>query len=919
VLQTAQAMLVGKKSGRVRVLLDSGSQRTFVTVKVAKALGCEVVRVENLSIGTFGQRALDSELRSVVRLELKSLFGNQVVSVDAYVVPEISVIRNQHLEVVRENYAHLKDLWLSDVCKSSEDLEVDVLVGADYLWLLQRDCVRRGKPGEPVAIDTVLGWVVSRPIGGFDVDEPVTAQVTLVSSEVRNPLVDITKFWDLESIGIKDQNSDVHESVISDLKFSGTRYSVGLPWKESQDPLPTNYELSLKRMKGQIKRLNKDPVLLGEYDSIIKAQEEAGVIEKVSPNKVISPKSKVHYIPHQAVVRKDATTKVRIVYDASAKSQKSGVSLNDWLNAGPSLNPLLFDILLRFREQRVALVADIEKAFLNIEVHERDRDSLRFLWVDDVLRNNLNLVVYRFCRVVFGVNSSPFLLSATLRHHISKYAVYDKDFADKLLRSFYVDDLATGEASTESAYLLYTKARERMNEGGFKLRIWRTNDSELRTQIQESANDLDKHVEEAEDQTYAKEMLACQAGGQFGKVLGLEWDCVRDLIRFDFDHLTEKAQNLEPTKRNVLSLLACIFDPLGLLSPIVAKAKILFQDICISSLDWDDVLTRSLRERWEKWLKDFEAKCVTVERYASVSDNSLGQSSGAKYWLHGFGDASKRAYCAVIYLVTIVSDRAQVKLVASKTRVSPIKELSIPRLELMAARILAQLMDAVRQALELEYKFEGVRYWTDSKTVLCWISNTGSWKQFVQHRVDEILRISSKSDWGHCPGIENPADLGSRGVLITELKNSDLWWSGPSWLKGNPTDWPSLVTAVPTLESKVEQKKYFSVSLLINTDSLFGICNLISLERFSCLKRLLRVTAWVKRFISNLKRKKLGKEGVSGTLEASELKSAELAWVKAAQLVLKDQQGYRQLERQYGLVEKDEVLHCTGRLGSSEL
>ncbi|CAB4007703.1 Hypothetical predicted protein, partial [Paramuricea clavata] len=214
-------------------------------------------------------------------------------------------------------------------------------------------------------------------------------------------------------------------------------------------------------------------------------------------------------------------------------------------------------------------------------------------------------------------------------------------------------------------------------------------------------------------------------------------------------------------------------------------------------------------------------------------------------------------------------------------------------------------MDAVGQALEVEYKFEGVRYWTDSKTVLCWISNTGSWKQFVQHRVDETLRISSKRDWGHCSGIDNLADLGSRGVLITELKN-DLWWSGPSWLKGNPTDWPSLVTAVPTLESKVEQKKSFSVNLLINTDSLFGICNLISLERFSCLKRLLRVTAWVKRFISNLKRKKLGKEGVSGALEASELKSAELAWVKATQLVLNDQQGYKQLERQYGLVEKHE-------------
>ena len=201
------------------------------------------------------------------------------------------------------------------------------------------------------------------------------------------------------------------------------------------------------------------------------------------------------------------------------------------------------------------------------------------------------------------------------------------------------------------------------------------------------------------------------------------------------------------------------------------------------------MLSRSLKDRWEKWLKDFsEAKVVTVERYASEHEASLIPTEQAKYWLHGFGDASKRAYCAVIYLVTIVNDKAYVKLIASKTRVAPIKELTIPRLELMAARILAQLMHAVRKALETEYSFEGTRYWTDSKTTLCWIRNAADWKQFVQHRVNEILRLSGKHDWGHCPGKDNPADIGSRGVLISELKNSSLWWSGPEWLKGNPTD-----------------------------------------------------------------------------------------------------------------------------------
>ncbi|XP_028404089.1 uncharacterized protein LOC114526762 [Dendronephthya gigantea] len=369
-LQTAQAMLVGQKTARVRVLFDSGSQRSFVTTKRARELGCKMLRRESLSVGTFGQRALKSEVREVVQLDLKSVRGDEVVSVEAYVVPEISFIRNQHLERVRDSYLHLKGLWLADVCMSNVELEIDVLVGADYLWMFHGDRIVRGKADEPVAIETLLGWVLSGPVGLASRDADDSAVVSIVSCE---PAVDVGRFWELESIGIK-ADVDVHESVISDLKFNGQRYSVGLPWRENHDPLPSNYEVSIKRMKGQIRRLTKDPELLSEYDAIIKNQEQVGIIERVSKDE-IGPDSKVHYIPHQAVVRRDAkTTKVRIVYDASAKAQKSSVSLNDCLHAGPSLNPLLFDILVRFREQSVALVADIEKAFLNIEVHEKDRD-----------------------------------------------------------------------------------------------------------------------------------------------------------------------------------------------------------------------------------------------------------------------------------------------------------------------------------------------------------------------------------------------------------------------------------------------------------------------------------------------------------------------------------------------------------------
>ena len=179
----------------------------------------------------------------------------------------------------------------------------------------------------------------------------------------------------------------------------------------------------------------------------------------------------VYLIPHLAVIRKEAsTTKLRVLYDASEKSSKEGTSVHK----GPSLTPLLFDILIRFREKRVALTGDIEKAFLNIEVDKEDRDFLRFLWFDDVYHPPSKVVVYRFCRVVFGLNASPFLLNATLRHHISKYKDEDTEFVRKIIESFYVDDLVTGEDDTGKAFALYKGSKDRLARGGFKLRKWMT-------------------------------------------------------------------------------------------------------------------------------------------------------------------------------------------------------------------------------------------------------------------------------------------------------------------------------------------------------------------------------------------------------------------------------------------------------------
>ena len=273
----------------------------------------------------------------------------------------------------------------------------------------------------------------------------------------------------------------------------------------------------------------------------------------------------------------------------------------------------------------------------------------------------------------------------------------------------------------------------------------------------------------------------------------------------------------------------------------------------------------------------------------------------------------------MVYFVYRTKDgKAHVRLVASKTRVAPLKELSIPRLELMSARILAQLMHTVKNALQSQVKLDGVRFWLDSKTALSWIENKGEWKQFVRHRVNEILKLTDKEDWAYCSTEENPADLGSRGVLASQLKENQLWWRGPSWLTERPDDWPVLTESLQTPESLIEQKKNAAV-MMTKADIVSGIAGVIDVNDYSTLQRLVRVTAWIKRFIDNSRAKAKQNEKRTGRLEADELKCAEIEWLKSVQSDLKQQTNFKQLVSELGIKEYRAILRCEGRLVNSDL
>ena len=256
------------------------------------------------------------------------------------------------------------------------------------------------------------------------------------------------KLWDLDSVGIHE-GDHVHDSFKDNVTFNRTRYIVELPWKEGKYELPINIDLCEKRLKSLVNRLKKEPEQLEKYDKTIKDQLVAGIVEP-APEEPTG--NRIHYIPHHGVFRKDAkTTKLRLVYDASSKTRKSDRSLNDCLYTGPALTPLLFDVLLRFRMNPIALIADVQKAFHQVEICEKDRDSLRFLWSEDPFAEPLVIKEYRFTRVIFGSAPSPFLLNATFQKHLESYEEVDKEFMENALSSFYVDDHVGSTDSVKDA------------------------------------------------------------------------------------------------------------------------------------------------------------------------------------------------------------------------------------------------------------------------------------------------------------------------------------------------------------------------------------------------------------------------------------------------------------------------------------
>ncbi|CAK1602523.1 unnamed protein product [Parnassius mnemosyne] len=485
--------------------------------------------------------------------------------------------------------------------------------------------------------------------------------------------------------------------------------------------------------------------------------------------------------------------------------------------------------------------------YRQIIVAEEDVDFQRLVWRDSP---ESEMEEYRLEKVTFGTASAPYLAVKTLqRLAIDEGSAYPL-VAEKVKKDYYVDDLLTGCQTVEEGKQIYKEMKELLSKGGFQLQKWITNNTELAKIVMEERGN-----EEGKINIKIDEIV---------KVLGLTWDKQTDSFHYSVQ-LTMQENPI--TKRKVISDISRLFDPLGWVAPCVITAKVMIQKLWLSGVDWDEELPDDLLEEWLTYRSELaNIRKVYIPRWVETKvDDTCTE-------LHGFSDASNVAYAAVIYVRTIdTAGNIHVYLVAAKTKVAPTMQVSIPRLELMGAVLLARLVTDVANMLHISR--DKIHGWTDSTVVLAWLSSHPSrWTTFIGNRTSDILSRLDNTQWSHVSSGENPADIASRGCTPLELVQNSMWLHGPPWLSEAEIKYKLSKRPSTNLERK---KLKVHLSTKSTTDDFIW-------NRFSSLSRLVRVVAYCRRFLK-LKKPKSDRN-IAPFLESSELNEALNVCIRMCQV-----------------------------------
>lgn len=833
-------------SVQTRALLDSASSASFVSGRLAQSLKLPSTS-QNARISGIAGLTHRTPVQSITNFNISSTHTPQLkIGVTAIVVPRVT--RNLPLRPIAldSSWNHLTGISLADPDFGNPS-KVYLLLGVDVFAEVVLQGRRIGPPGSPVAFETVFGWVLAGSAESYvNSSHVVTHHVSVLTGDDL-----LRRFWEIEEKPLSIPALSPEERVVvqhfehEHSRNSLGRFVVPLPKKPDAKPLGESRGQAVRRFLSLERSLHAK----GQFDDLKTVMQEyfdSNHAELVPDADLEKPPETVFYLPMH-IVRKESssTTKTRAVFDASAKSS-TGVSLNDTLLVGP---PSLVDVLLRFRLHRIALITDVSRMYRGIELPPSDRDLHRFVWRSSDAEPVRD---YRMTRVTFGVSASSFAANMAVRQNAVEFAMKYPHAYRAVIESFYVDDGLTGADTLEEAVELYKELLGLFAQAKLLLRKWNSNDPRV----------LEHIPPELQDPQLVHKIADVN---EYTKTLGVEWNARLDHFRLA---VAQFPPSSIVTKRTIVSDIARMYDVLGWFSPIIVKMKILLQQLWEQKIDWDDPVPESIHEVWMQWKGELELLADRqIPRCYYPTETQLHSIQ-----LHGFSDASESAYAGVRVVDT--SGNIHTALVTSKTKVAPIKRMTIPRLELCGAQLLAVTLHHVKELFRLP--LECVYAWTDSTIVLNWLSgNSRRFKIYVGNRISHIVDLIPPSRWSHVKGIENPADCASRGLFPSELVDHPLWWTGPEWLHFDFTEWPR-ENIPPNTPAEESDEICHHVSVLSKEP-------IIPVDHHSSFIRLKRITAWVLRFLHNCRCCKSGQTHRDGSLTVFEVETAEKYWISYSQ------------------------------------
>ena len=346
------------------------------------------------------------------------------------------------------------------------------------------------------------------------------------------------------------------------------------------------------------------------------------------------------------------------------------------------------------------------------------------------------------------------------------------------------------------------------------------------------------------------------------KTLGLHWKPSVDIFTYQYKGEMIK----KPTKRNILSKIASIFDPIHFVAPVVVQAKILMQQLWQFKCEWDDVVPSEFLNSWTKFENGLnDLSNIIIPRQVCGTAKIYSPD------LHLFCDASEKAYGCTAYFVNNNSDKISSSLVCSKSKVAPLKKTTLPRLELCSAVLATELK--IKLTSILQVSINNVFFWTDSMIVLAWLAQpANSWQTFVANRVQFIHNHSELNQWSYVPSKQNPADIVSRGCSPSQLIDNNLYWQGPYWLTQTTLHWPSKVTNEITTKVPEKKKKEFVLTVIDQSKKFY--------EKYSNFNRLVRVVAYIRRWKTKVLEKNVH---LPDYLTSKEIQDATVNVIRLAQ------------------------------------